>query len=376
MVNSCGEDPAAAGVGVDGGGSGCPGSSATAVSTAAAQQLAAQEDLLELPPGSLRTPRGAPVEFARLKDLREKGAGEFCKVCEGRLDVDGTGLRRVAVKMLKPKYEASVVPLGDLRREISLLSQMSHPHIVGFVAHGCAADRGVPFGCFDLFAHPLSFLLPTKSDTGKALPWKTSKAAREWPVSRGVAVGLQLARALRYCHDEFMPGYRLLHRDIKPDNIGCFADGRIVLADFGLCKLWKVDSAASDDERRKLTGLTGSLRYMAPEVALQEPYNHKAEVFSFTSLLYHFLSHQKPFSWMTPDTFLADACRNGKRPLLSGKWPGDVQALMAAGWSSDSRARPEFAKVVVALEEAIGRPQSLAEVLERSKAPSSRSSAQ
>jgi len=70
MVNSCGEDPAAAGVGVDGGGSGCPGSSATAVSTAAAQQLAAQEDLLELPPGSLRTPRGAPVEFARLKDLR------------------------------------------------------------------------------------------------------------------------------------------------------------------------------------------------------------------------------------------------------------------------------------------------------------------
>ena len=102
----------------------------------------------------------------------------------------------------------------------------------------------------------------------------------------------------------------------------------------------------------------------------------QAEVFSFTSLLYHFLSHQKPFSWMTPDMFLADACRNGKRPPLSGKWPGDVQALMAAGWSSDSRARPEFAKVVVTLEEAIGRPQSLAEVLERSKAPSSRSSAQ
>jgi len=350
MVNSCGEDPTAAGVGVDGGGSGCPGSSATAVSTAAAQQLAAQEDLLELPPGSLRTPRGAPVEFARLKDLREKGAGEFCKVCEGRLDVDGTGLRRVAVKMLKPKYEASVVPLGDLRREISLLSQMSHPHIVGFVAHGCAADRGVPFGCFDLFAHPLSFLLPTKSDTGKALPWKTSKAAREWPVSRGVAVGLQLARALRYCHDEFMPGYRLLHRDIKPDNIGCFADGRIVLADFGLCKLWKVDSAASDDERRKLTGLTGSLRYMAPEVALQEPYNHKAEVFSFTSLLYHVLSLEKPFAAMDAKAFVAEACHKGRRCPLAKAWPAKLRRLMTEGWAADPTDRPDFEEAVRVLE--------------------------
>ena len=43
-----------------------------------------------------------------------------------------------------------------------------------------------------------------------------------------------------------------------------------------LAALLQVDSAASDDERRKLTGLTGSLRYMAPEVALQVPYNHKA----------------------------------------------------------------------------------------------------
>ena len=134
-----------------------------------------------------------------------------------------------------------------------------------------------------------------------------------------------------------------------------------------------------DGERqRHATTRWGGCQALRGEVCLltQPRPAHKAEVFSFTSLLYHFLSHQRPFSWMTPDTFLADACRNGKRPLLSGKWPGDVQALMAAGWSSDSRARPEFAKVVVALEEAIGRPQSLAEVLERSKAPSSRSSAQ
>ena len=86
------------------------------------------------------------------------------------------------------------------------------------------------------------------------------------------------------------------------------SDRRAILADFGLCKLWKKSMGSGEElEMRSLTGLTGSLRYMAPEVALSQPYNHKAEVFSFTSLLYHLLASQKPFAWMTPEVFLAEA---------------------------------------------------------------------
>ena len=54
-----------------------------------------------------------------------------------------------------------------------------------------------------------------------------------------------------------MPGYRLLHRDIKPSNVGLAGDGRVVLADFGLLKIWK--RGEDDTERRQLTGLTGPL---------------------------------------------------------------------------------------------------------------------
>ena len=55
---------------------------------------------------------------------------------------------------------------------------------------------------------------------------------------------------------------------------------------------------------------------MAPEVALSQPYNHKAEVFSFTSLLYHVLSLEKPFASMDAKAFVAEACAaKGKPPL-------------------------------------------------------------
>ena len=90
-----------------------------------------------------------------------------------------------------------------------------------------------------------------------------------------------------------------------------------MLADFGLLSLWKKD-AEDDAAVRPLTGMTGSLRYMAPEVALSQPYNHKAEVFSFTSLLYHVLSLEKPFAAMDAKAFVAEACAaKGNRRSVS-----------------------------------------------------------
>mmetsp|Transcript_20576 Transcript_20576/g.60700 ORF Transcript_20576/g.60700 Transcript_20576/m.60700 type:complete len:99 (+) Transcript_20576:1014-1310(+) len=90
---------------------------------------------------------------------------------------------------------------------------------------------------------------------------------------------------------------------------------------------------------------------MAPEVALSLPYNHKAEVFSFTSLLYHLLSRRKPFALMTPEMFLREACRGGKRPPLAKAWPLPLRSLMAASWSAKHSVRPEFTEVVRILSE-------------------------
>merc|ERR1719149_128280 len=178
---------------------------------------------------------------------------------------------RVALKLLRSERNSSELAISDLRREMTILSEISrsagnggdgpprgHPHIVRLVAHGYT-PTGSPFCALELFTQPLSAALPAAA---------SKKALKEWPLARGIAIGLQIATALDYIHDGFMPGYRVLHRDLKPSNVGLARRGgheRAMLADFGLLKIWK---RGEDGELRKLTGLTGSLRYMAPEVAL------------------------------------------------------------------------------------------------------------
>ena len=114
---------------------------------------------------------------------------------------------------------------ADLLRELTVLSRARHRNVIRLKAHGqrpSLVDPGrlgsVPFGCLEL-VEPLSKQLPPE-DPGNVMPWVRAQGVKRWPVQRGLDVALQLARALRYCHDEYMPGYRLLHRDLKPTNIG------------------------------------------------------------------------------------------------------------------------------------------------------------
>jgi serine/threonine protein kinase len=55
----------------------------------------------------------------------------------------------------------------------------------------------------------------------------------------------------------------VLHRDLKPDNIGFTLDGKVKLIDFGLARMLENANPTSDD-KYDMSGETGSLRYMAP----------------------------------------------------------------------------------------------------------------
>jgi serine/threonine protein kinase len=92
----------------------------------------------------------------------------------------------------------------------------------------------------------------------------------------------------------------VLHRDIKPDNIGWTADGTIKLFDFGLCAvvLGKDSSRLQYNRGYRMTGNTGTLRYMAPEVALNEPYHNGVDVYSFAVVVWQVLAGQIPFKEM------------------------------------------------------------------------------
>jgi len=237
------------------------------------------------------------VEYSELGAMKLLGTGEYCTASASTL-----GGNRVAVKLLKTEKQANALALSDLQREVLLLARMAHENVITVLAHGtCKSARTpsgwMPFICLEELASTLDADLPPPPE--RVTPWKYRALLAKWPMQRALDVGVQVARALLYCHEDWMPGYRVLHRDIKPSNIGFTHSGRVVLFDFGLCRLWARDPPGEDDEDslRTLTGMTGSLRYMAPEVALSARYNHKAEVFSFISLLFELLAHQKPFFW-------------------------------------------------------------------------------
>lgn len=215
------------------------------------------------------------------------------------------------------------------------MSTMRHSNVLQCLAVG--AHQMMPFMVMQKLAYTLAADLPGPSETTPF--WRRRSQCKKWPLTRALSCGEQLASALRFCHDEAFPGYRVLHRDVKPNNIGFLVgSGRLVLFDFGLASIWKRDPGGGRDksmdepnEVRPLTGQTGSLRYMAPEVAMCQPYNHKAEVFSFADVLWEMGSHERPFRDLSTDTFTM-GIQKGVRPKCPKKWPPALTQLLGECW--------------------------------------------
>ena len=113
-----------------------------------------------------------------------------------------------------------------------MLPLLAHPNVVRMVGEGASPD-GRPFLALELLSSVLSAKLPRPAisifggpvDADECTIFARRRAKRRWPLLRALACGLQLARALRYCHGEALPGARILHRDLKPDNIGFLPSG-------------------------------------------------------------------------------------------------------------------------------------------------------
>ena len=281
------------------------------------------------------------VEWTSLGEMMYLGEGEFATAHRTTLDGE-----KVAVKMLKPAKQNSIGALRGIKREIMLMTLMDHPNVLN--AYALGQREGKPFVIIELLATVLNKELPRDPDT---VPfWVRWREVKAWPLVRALNCGLQLARALQYCHDDAFPGYRVLHRDVKPNNIGFKLTGELVLFDFGLASLWRVDQAMGDPPR-KLTGECGSMRYMSPEVANSQDYNHKAEAYSFASVLWEMCSHTKPFTEFSSPELFKKAVANGFHPKINPKWPADLQSLLKDCWAVEIPQRPEFCQVVPVLEQ-------------------------
>lgn len=120
--------------------------------------------------------------------------------------------------------------------------------------------------------------------------------------------------------------------------------GDVKLFDFGLAKQFD-PSKADKDGCYQMTAFTGSLRYMAPEVALGKPCNETTDVYSFGLLLYQIIALEAPFYGLTVKSFPKFVFEKGARPKPDAKWPAELSSLMRRCWSPTIHARPFMAEV-------------------------------
>jgi len=193
------------------------------------------------------------VDWNSLVGHRYLGSGEFCTVSSAMLD--GTP---VAIKVLREVHRDNALAISDLESETQIMISLRHRSILRVL--GVGKTGGLPFLVLEILDSILLKTLPKPA--GQVSVWVRRRSVKQWPLQRALQCGIELAEALRYLHNEAMPGFQLLHRDIKPDNMGFRADGSLALFDFGLSKLVRIKAGIT---AHKLTGETGAPRYMAPE---------------------------------------------------------------------------------------------------------------
>lgn len=218
-------------------------------------------------PGPLK-PKG-PVRvrqvLGKYRIERRMGEGGFATVYQARDSIEGV---RVALKIPHP-YLVNSELLDDFRHEVRMAAQLDHPNILPLKS----AD--VIDGHF-VVAYPLG-----ERTLGARLQKRISLAL-------AIEFAEQMLDAVAYAHD-----LKIIHCDIKPDNLIVFPGNHLMLADFGLAKVAQRTIHASG---------SGTIGYCAPEQAMGKP-SFRSDVFALGLILYRMLSGQLPeypFAWPPP----------------------------------------------------------------------------
>ncbi len=207
-----------------------------------------------------------PEYIGQFKVVGMLGKGAMGEVYEG---LDEQLNRRVALKILGRKHQESNEFKTRFLREGRSLAAMNHNNIVQVYAIG--EHEGRPF---------LAMEYLDGEDMGGAIKKKGAlHAADAAEVIRQVAVGLAEAQRAG-----------VVHRDVKPSNLLVTNAGEVKVTDFGLAK------ALQEDLSITATGVfVGTPDYLAPEQAMGEEVDARADVYALGCTLFHMCSGNPPF---------------------------------------------------------------------------------
>lgn len=226
--------------------------------------------------------------------------------------------KQVAVKVLH-KRSLSPQELESFRREIFALSNVSHPALLKF----CGYTDESPF-----------YIITEYMENGSLFDVLRNKPNALNPTARSL-IALDVARGL-----EFLHGRGVIHRDLKSLNVLLDNNFRAKICDFGMVRT---------QEQGPMTGLIGTVHWMAPEVLISSPaYDQKVDVYSYAIFLWELLTSGMPYKGLKAPAIIAGVIE-GMRPPIPSDAPPKLVELIHKCWDNDPMKRPAMTRVVVDL---------------------------
>jgi len=243
--------------------------------------------------------------------------------------------KNVIIKVIKREVMEVPIVKSEFQIEIEILTRLKHPNIINIIGWGIQKGR-------------IFIVLEPLDEVGSNLNGNKPYKNKDLIFQRALKLGFELANAISYLHQNVHPNAMIIHRDLKLENIGIGSDGSLKLFDFGLARC--IQRNETGEDIYEMTGGTGTLRFMAPEVALYKPYNEKADVFSFGILFWAMITSKTPFKGFDRYMHFEKVVIEGERPPIDESWPEWLRNLLKVTWASDATLRPSMSQVLDMME--------------------------
>ncbi len=234
--------------------------------------------------------------------------------------------RNVALKILKDELAADETYVKRFLHEARSAAKLEHPNVVRIYEAGEFVDEptDVPFWYSKRKRRSLA-----KTYRYIAQEYVAGLSLAQFLRRRGsasieqtFAVLEQIASALKRASD-----FRLIHRDVKPENVILDAGGIVHVVDFGLARPVESNDATWATSAMTQTGMAlGTPLYMSPEQARGQRLDSRSDVYSLGVTAYHMLAGGAPFRGGTPLAVVLKHLNEKPRPIREAR-PDTPEAL-------------------------------------------------
>lgn len=271
---------------------------------------------------------GATLAHYRIESiLGAGGMGEVYLALDAKLN------RKVALKLLPASFNHYSDQLGRFEREAQAASALNHPNIITIYEIGEVDGRHFIVTEFVDGETLREYMTDTRMTVGEVLD-----------------VGAQIASALQAAHEA-----RIVHRDVKPENIMVRRDGVVKVLDFGLAKLAPQQLGIVDAQRLIQSNVQtnpgmvmGTVGYMSPEQARGQDVDARTDIWSLGVVLYEMVAGRAPFKGDTPSHVIVSILENQPPSLSSDSGvPAELERIISKSLLKHTMERYQAASDIV-----------------------------